>query len=188
MTHIRHWAKGFAIACILAISACGGSEQSQPVDSDEVLQEGEIVPRDRRSIRAAENRERRRQEAIEEAEARFSYFRYRIDVSESQPKACFVFSDSLDPEVDYSPYVEFRPAFRAAFSVEGRELCVGGLSFGEDRVAVLKSGLPAAETGVVLTESEDVPIVLKTGPLMLALRVLALSCHAKMLTVCRSKR
>ena len=164
MTHIRHWAKGLAIACILAISACGGSEPSQPVDSDEILQEGEIVPRDRRSIRAAENRERRRQEAIEEAEARFSYFRYRIDVSESQPKACFVFSDRLDPEVDYSPYVEFRPAFRAAFSVEGRELCVGGLSFGEDRVAVLKSGLPGAETGVVLTESEEVPISFEDRP------------------------
>ena len=85
-------------------------------------------------------------------------------MSDAQPKACFVFSDALDPETDYSPYVEFRPAFRPALSVEGRELCVGGLSFGEDRVAVLKSGLPAAQEGTVLLSGEEVPISFEDRP------------------------
>lgn len=164
MPYKRQLAKGLIFALILGIAACGGSEQAPVADDPNILQEGEVVPRDRRDIRAAENRERRRQEAVEDAESRFSYFRYRIDVSEAEPKACFVFSQPLDPETDYSPFVEFRPAFRPALSVDGRELCVGGLSFGEDRIAVLKSGLPAAESGMILAESEEVSISFEDRP------------------------
>lgn len=163
MTQFRIWAKGLVIAFALGVTACGGGNET-PVEDPSEFSDGEIVTRDRRAVRAAQNRDRRRQEAIEAAEAGFTYFRYRIDVSDAQPKACFVFSDALDPETDYSPYVSFRPAFRPALSVEGRELCVGGLSFGEDRIAVLKSGLPAAEDGTVLTISEEVPISFEDRP------------------------
>lgn len=164
MTQFHQWTKAVGVALVLALSACGGGEVETPVEQEGVLRDGEIVPRDRRQQRAAENRERRRQAAIEEAEADFTYFRYRIDVSEAQPKACFVFSAALDPETDFAPYIEFRPAFRAALSVEGRDLCVGGLSFGEDRVAILKSGLPAAEGGRVLANTEEVPISFEDRP------------------------
>ena len=164
MAYKRQLAKGLIFALFLGVAACGGSEKDPSPEESSVLQDGEIVPRDRRAVRAAENRERRRQQAIEDTESRFSYFRYRIDVSEADPKACFVFSDPLDPETDYSPFVEFRPAFRPALSVEGRELCVGGLSFGEDRIAVLKSGLPAAEPGRILAASEDVSISFEDRP------------------------
>ena len=164
MTQIQKWTKGFTLALILGLTACGGGEADKPVEETGVLQDGEIVPRDRRAQRAAESRERRRLAAIEEAEADFNYFRYRIDVSEDQPKACFVFSQALDPETDFTPYVEFRPAFRAAFNVDGRELCVGGLSFGEDRIAVLKSGLPAAEEGTVLASTQEVSISFEDRP------------------------
>ena len=163
MTQFRNWAKGLAIAFVLGVTACGGGNE-QPVEETDGFSDGEIVTRDRRAVRAAQSRDRKRQAAIEAAEAGFTYFRYRIDVSEAQPKACFVFSDALDPETDYSPYVEFRPAFRPALSVEGRELCVGGLSFGEDRVAVLKSGLPAAQEGTVLLSGEEVPISFEDRP------------------------
>lgn len=164
MTQFHKWTKGFAIAVLLGLTACGGGESEKPVEETGVLRDGEIVQRDRREARAAQNRERQREAAIAEAEADFTYFRYRIDVAEAQPKACFVFSDPLDPETDFTPYVEFRPAFRPAFSVEGRELCVGGLSFGEDRIAVLKSGLPAAEDGKVLANSEEVTISFEDRP------------------------
>jgi len=164
MTQFHQWAKSLAIALVLGVTACGGGEVQKPVEDPNVLTEGDVVPRDRREARAALNRERRRQAAIAEVESKFTYFRYRMDVSQAQPKACFVFSDALDPETDYSPYVEFRPAFRPALSVEGRELCVGGLSFGEDRIAVLKSGLPAAEDGVVLSQGEEVPISFEDRP------------------------
>ena len=164
MTQFHDWAKGAAIALMLGVAACGGGSDDAPSDETTVLRDGELVPRDRATQRAAERRDRQRQEAIEEAEADFTYFRYRIDVSENQPKACFVFSAALDPETDYTPYVEFRPAFRPALNVEGRELCVGGLSFGEDRIAILKSGLPAAEEGTVLDASEEVPISFEDRP------------------------
>lgn len=164
MTQFRNWAKGFALAFVLGMAACGGGENDGPTEDAGVLRDGEVVPRNRSEQRAAVRRERQRQAAIAEAEADFTYFRYRMDVSEAQPKACFVFSDPLDPETDYSPYVEFRPAFRPALSVEGRELCVGGLGFGEDRIAVLKSGLPAAEDGTVLARSEEVPISFEDRP------------------------
>lgn len=164
MTQFHQWTKGIATALVLGLAACGGGNSDKPDDDSAILRDGELVPRDRATRRAAERRDEARQKAIEDAEADFSYFRYRIDVSETQPKACFVFSKPLDPETDYSPYVEFRPAFRAALSVEGRELCVGGLDFGEERVAVLKSGLPAAEGGKVLGEGEEVPISFEDRP------------------------
>lgn len=164
MTQFRQWAKSLAIALVLGVTACGGGGGDEPVEDTSGLREGEIVQRDRREVRAAENRERRRQAAIDEAEANFTYFRYVIDVSEAQPKACFVFSAPLDSETDYTPYVEFRPAFRPALSVEGRQLCVGGLSFGEDRIAVLKSGLPAAAQGTVLKATEEVTISFEDRP------------------------
>jgi uncharacterized protein YfaS (alpha-2-macroglobulin family) len=106
---------------------------------------------------AARKREEARQRAREAANQEFSYFRYRIDTSTEQPLACFVFSAPLDPKTDYSPYVEFRPAFRAALTVQGRELCVGGLSFGTTRTAIILAGLPAAD-GRTLKRAETVPI------------------------------
>ncbi|MEL6325259.1 MAG: alpha-2-macroglobulin family protein, partial [Pseudomonadota bacterium] len=162
MTQISHWAKAFGFALLFALAACGGSNTAPPPET-ETLQEGEIVPRSRADQRAAVRRERDRQRAIDDAEADFTYFRYRIDVSERNPKACFVFSAALDPEASYDQYVEFRPAVRPALTVEGRELCVGGLSFGEERVAILKSGLPAAD-GRVLDAGEEVPISFEDRP------------------------
>ena len=144
-----------AAVLIAALAACGGDKADKP--SDVASEEGTIVTRSPADNVAARQRERRRQAAQAEAEQDFSYFRYRIDTSTEQPLACFVFSAPLDPEADYSPYVEFRPAFRPALSVEGRELCVGGLTFGSERSATLLSGLPAAD-GRTLKSEETVPI------------------------------
>ncbi|MEP1171274.1 MAG: MG2 domain-containing protein [Alphaproteobacteria bacterium] len=140
---------------IAALAACGGDKESR--QSDAASDEGTIVTRSPADNVAARQRERRRQAAQNEAEQDFSYFRYRIDTATEQPLACFVFSAPLDPEADYSPYLEFRPAFRPALSVEGRELCVGGLTFGSERSATLLSGLPAAD-GRTLKNEEVVPI------------------------------
>ncbi|MEO1474039.1 MAG: MG2 domain-containing protein, partial [Pseudomonadota bacterium] len=167
MTTIGAWAKAFGIAALLALSACGGGETSDE-DSD-VLREGEVVPRSRTDQRAAERRERQRQRAIEEAEADFTYFRYGIDVSGDQPEACFVFSAALDPDTDYTPFIEFRPAIRPVLTVEGRELCVTGLEFGEERTAILRSGLPAAD-GRALDRTEEVPVSFEDRPAYVGFR------------------
>ncbi|MEO1015544.1 MAG: alpha-2-macroglobulin [Pseudomonadota bacterium] len=152
MFRIRYAVFAFAAA---ALAACGGGDRNagggEPADKDGVIELS------RADQRAAERRERARQQAIAENEADFTYFRYRIDVAGDEPKACFVFSSALQPETDYSPFVDFRPAFRPALSVEGRELCVGGLEFGTSRTAILRSGLPA-EDGRALDRDEEVPI------------------------------
>ncbi|MCI4644953.1 MAG: alpha-2-macroglobulin family protein [Hyphomonadaceae bacterium] len=140
------------------MAACGGgSETPDPggVEIEEPL--GDLVERSERDQRAAERRERLRQRAIAENEVDFSYYRYRIDTGGDTPVACFVFSAPLDPELDYSPYVDFRSAFQSALSVSGSDLCVGGLEFGTSQTAILKSGLPAAD-GRILEASEEVPI------------------------------
>ena len=142
-------------AAMLVLAACGGSQTARDPgqDSDASV----LVERSPADEAAARKREEARQRAREAAETEFSYFRYRIDTDTEQPLACFVFSAALDPKTDYSPYVEFRPAFRAALSVEGRELCVGGLSFGTTRTATILAGLPAAD-GRTLKRAETVPI------------------------------
>ncbi|MFN4225403.1 MAG: alpha-2-macroglobulin family protein [Hyphomonas sp.] len=144
-----------ASAAILVLSACGGSQTTREPGEDSDAQV--LVERSPSDQVAARKREEARQRAREAANQEFSYFRYRIDTSTEQPLACFVFSAPLDPKTDYSPYVEFRPAFRAALTVQGRELCVGGLSFGTTRTAIILAGLPAAD-GRTLKRAETVPI------------------------------
>lgn len=157
MADWRSWARGIVAGGALALLASCGGGDDRPGDEASIEAEGQIVERSRRDQVAAERRERLRQRASAEAESDFTYFRYRVDTSQETPKACFVFSAALDPETDYDPFVEFRPATQAALSVEGRELCVGGLEFGTERTAILKSGLPSAD-GRVLEREEDVPI------------------------------
>ncbi|MEO1404989.1 MAG: alpha-2-macroglobulin family protein, partial [Pseudomonadota bacterium] len=159
MTNLRTWAKALGVATLLAITACGGGDSTETDD----LREGEVVPRSRAEQDAAERREQQRQRAAEEAEAEFTYFRYGIDVSGDRPEACFIFSAALDPDTDYASFIEFRPAVRPVLTVEGRELCVTGIGFGEERIAVLRSGLPAAD-GRVLERQEEVPVSFEDRP------------------------
>lgn len=163
MTRFGTWFRIISVAAVLALSACGGDDKPTGQEDAELYPDGEIVPRNRADQRAAERRERQRQAAIEDAETEFTYFRYKIDVSGDAPLACFVFSAPLAPEQDYTDFIEFRPAFRPALSVEGRELCVGGLGFGEERTAILKSGLQA-EDGSALQTTEEVPISFEDRP------------------------
>lgn len=158
-TSFSRFLAAFALGATLLVSACGGGKEDDlpPGEETVVTPEGVTITRSARDQRAIDRRERLRQQAAEENEADFTYFSYYIDTDGDSPEACFVFSAALDPELDYSPYVEFRPTFRPALKVEGRELCVGGLSFGESRTAVLKSGLPDAD-GRGLENSEEVPV------------------------------
>ena len=142
-------------SAMLALAACGGSQTAQGPGEDSDAQV--LVERSPADEAAARKRDEARQRAREAAETEFSYFRYRIDTSAEQPLACLVFSAALDPKTDYSPYVEFRQAFRAALTVEGRELCVGGLTFGTTRTATILAGLPAAD-GRTLKRAETVAI------------------------------
>ncbi|MEL6569062.1 MAG: alpha-2-macroglobulin [Pseudomonadota bacterium] len=154
------WHKSiFAIGAAMLLAACGsGGGSDTPADVASIEDtEGDVVERSRRDQNAANRRERERQRIAAENEVDFTYYRYRINTAGDTPVACFVFSSPLDANTDYSPFIEFRPAFQPALSVEGSDLCVGGLEFGTSRTAILKSGLPAAD-GRALETTEDVPI------------------------------
>lgn len=88
---------------------------------------------------------------------RFEYLRYRIDVSAAQPAACFVFSQALDPGVDYAPYVELDPPVNVAIRIDGSTLCLGGLGFDDNPEVTLLQGLPAAD-GDLLESAESTQI------------------------------
>src|SRR5690606_17184693 len=87
----------------------------------------------------------------------FEFLRYAIDVSQNLPRACLTFSTSLDPARDYRPYVAVSPATQIALSVEGANLCVGGLTFGQEREITIRSGMPSADNRT-LAFDETVPV------------------------------
>ncbi len=158
LTNWRSAWKPLALCGALLLAACGGGGgKTDGGDATIVTEGGETVTRSARDERAIARRERLRQQAADANEADFSYFRYYIDTENDAPDACLVFSAALDPRTDYSPYIEFRPNFRPALKVDGRELCIGGLSFGDQRTAIIKAGLPAAD-GRTLAEGEEVPV------------------------------
>jgi alpha-2-macroglobulin len=146
--------KTFAgLVLAVALVSCGNGGKAKGV----IGEDGVLVERDASEDAASKKREARRLEAAKAAEQEFTYFRYRLDTTGDQPVACLVFSAPLDTKRDYSPFVEFRPSFNAALSVEGRELCIGGLSFGSERSATLLAGFPSLD-GRTLKREETFPI------------------------------
>ncbi|MDR0780594.1 MAG: alpha-2-macroglobulin family protein, partial [Pseudomonadales bacterium] len=93
----------------------------------------------------------------------FAFVRYSIDVTQTVPRACLTFSSTLDPARDYTPYLNVAPATQIALSVEGANLCVGGITFGQQRQITLRSGLPAlgsrtlAKDETIVVEFSDRP-------------------------------
>ncbi|WP_300395659.1 alpha-2-macroglobulin [Henriciella sp.] len=162
MTRRTNRARGFFLAGLLAaLAACGGGDEP-PTDVTEQA-EGQVVERSRADQVAAERRERERQRLAAQEENDFAYFRYAPDTSGDQPRACLVFSKPLDPDTDYSTYVEMRPAVRPAYNVDGRELCLEGLDFARSYTATILEGLPSAE-GAEIQREEDVQISFEDRP------------------------
>ncbi|MEQ8404134.1 MAG: alpha-2-macroglobulin [Oceanicaulis sp.] len=72
----------------------------------------------------------------------FDYLRYAVNTDSATPQLCLTFSDALDPETDYSAYVDVNEP--VALSVDGSQLCIGGLNYGQTRELTLRAGLPSA--------------------------------------------
>ena len=160
----------FVIAAIALIGGLlimnGGPGEQSETPRETVTEDArapETAVRSARDQRRIEERAARRAELEAQVETEFAYLRYAVDTSGPTPTACLSFSEALDPEVDYSTYVRFRPNFQAAFTVNGRDLCIGGLSFSSDRRAILLSGLPSAD-GDTLAEEEELRIDFSDRP------------------------
>jgi hypothetical protein len=79
------------------------------------------------------------------ASGAFAFMRYEIRVDGDQPQACLIFSSSLDPDRDYSGFIGVEGANGVALSVEGADLCIGGLRFTDTPVVEIRAGLPALD-------------------------------------------
>ncbi|RIJ26076.1 alpha-2-macroglobulin family protein [Henriciella barbarensis] len=156
-------ARGLVLGGLTAmVVACGiGDEPPAPVDPETA--EGEIVERSRAAQAAAERRERERQALADAEENRFVYFRYAPDTSGVSPRACLVFSQPLDPEVNYATYIRMQSDVRPAYAVEGRELCLEGLDFASGYTATILEGLPSAD-GRTIEREEEVQISFEDRP------------------------
>jgi hypothetical protein len=107
MTHFIPGQGGYGKVMLIALlvgilAACGGGGKTDRSRSG-AGEEGTVVQLSPADSVAARQREKRRQAAMDAREQDFTYFRYRIDTSQDEPLACFVFSAALDPEEDYSP-------------------------------------------------------------------------------------
>ena len=156
---------GLVGAMLFALAACGGGNtptDEVPPPPEEA--EGQVVERSRSAQVAAERRERERQSLAERGDdARFAYVRYAPDISDSLPKACLVFSQPLDTDVDYSIYAPMDGDVDVAYSVNGEQLCLSGLSFASTYTLTLTEGLPSGE-GVELGREEEVQLSFEDRP------------------------
>ncbi len=91
----------------------------------------------------------------------FGLLRYASDPEALTPTLCLVFSEALDPAVDYRPYLGIDR--QVALSVDRQRLCVGGLSYGETVALTVREGLPAAD-GDELSADENLTLTFEDRP------------------------
>ncbi|MAI89951.1 alpha-2-macroglobulin [Ponticaulis sp.] len=166
---MRYW-QGFIVALIAILvivliqNSLSGDQTSPQSETQSLLSSsgseassGSSGARDAQSLRRIEERDRLRQEASAANEQDFGFLRYRADTSGAAPLACLAFSAPLNPETDYSTYVEVSPATALSYSANGQDLCIGGLTFADSRELTLREGFPAQD-GRVLEESETMTV------------------------------
>lgn len=88
--------------------------------------------------------------------ARFGFrlLDHDIDARSASPRICARFSEPLSATRDYAPYLT-SPTAGLALEVEGAQLCVSGIQYGESYELSFRAGLPAA-SGEVLVQ--DTPL------------------------------
>ena len=145
----RIW-RGLSLAAVgiiaaLALQGCGGpaggSDAQTVIGKDQGPQ---LETRQGNSPRAGGSGE-------------FEFVRYSIDVTKDMPRACLTFSSTLNPGTDYRPFIDMGDGKQIALQTEGANLCLGGLTFGDDREIKIRSGLPAND-GRTLPFEETVGI------------------------------
>jgi uncharacterized protein YfaS (alpha-2-macroglobulin family) len=85
---------------------------------------------------------------------------YEVEGANSQVKACFAFSEPVAKTQDSElrPFIDISPDAKVAISVEGRALCLGGLSFNQDYRVTLRQGLPSEKADKTLAANQTVSI------------------------------
>ncbi|MEM7518167.1 MAG: alpha-2-macroglobulin family protein, partial [Planctomycetota bacterium] len=144
MKFLRHLSAG---AFLVAMAGCG--------DDSEMPERGTEAP-----FEATE-----RSGGTIRAEARrdipFAFQRTETGDNADRPTLCLVFTEALDPEFDYEPFVAIEGD--VALAASGQSLCVEGLSFGEEAKLTLREGLPSAD-GDLLASDETVTLTFADRP------------------------
>ena len=93
---------------------------------------------------------------LAELQERFGFrlFGHDIDANSATPRICAEFSEPLSTSRDYAPFIH-SAAQGLAVEAEGAQLCISGVSYGENVSLTLRAGLPAA-SGETL--ARDVPL------------------------------
>lgn len=72
----------------------------------------------------------------------FRLLSHDVDALTASPRICASFSDGLSPARDYAPFVH-SAAQGLALDVEGQQLCLSGISYGESYSLTFRAGLPS---------------------------------------------
>lgn len=151
---IRTLGLGVATLAALALAACG-QNSSETGPSDPPTRAGlELEARPADAPRPAPD-----------VSLQFDYLRYALNTESATPELCLTFSDALDPSIDYTAYVSINDT--VSLAVEGSDLCVGGLSFGQEREITLREGLPSFD-GRGLAEDVTTTLVFDDRPARIA--------------------
>lgn len=90
------------------------------------------------------------------AEHGFRMTNYVTESDTAEPRICLVFSETLlSTELDFSDFVSIGGKDPQSVSVEGKRLCIGGLSHGQRYEMQLRAGLPSA-IGESLQKTVDI--------------------------------
>ncbi len=90
----------------------------------------------------------------------FRVLNYTIDADTASPRACFQFSEELPARTDFSPFVALAGTDKPALSMADKQLCVEGLSHGQNYTVTLRAGLPSV-VHETLSKSSDFAIYVR---------------------------
>ncbi|MBO9197569.1 alpha-2-macroglobulin family protein [Rhizobium sp. 16-449-1b] len=69
---------------------------------------------------------------------------HTVDADSATPRACVTFSESLVKTTDYTPFVTLNGASPKALEAKDRQICVEGLTHGENYKISFRTGLPSS--------------------------------------------
>ncbi|MCP5459734.1 MAG: alpha-2-macroglobulin family protein, partial [Gammaproteobacteria bacterium] len=70
-----------------------------------------------------------------------------VESDSANPKVCLSFTEALskDKRIHYADYLLIKPAIKAEVSARGKQLCVTGVSHGEDYEITVRPGVPSED-------------------------------------------
>ncbi len=135
---------GLVVACLLVVAALLFWPPGPSLEIEAPAQTAEAL----HAVDAAQQETSEPSEASSDGSASrpdMAFDRLALNTSGNQPEACLSFTQELSdkPETKYADYLKFQPTAQPSFKIDGKKLCLGGLSFGRDYRVTIAPGLPS---------------------------------------------